>query len=211
MHARRARATIGPASPPAAGDHPVSRFEPNLRIPGPTSLPPSVREAGARQMINHRGPEFAAMLARIQDGHEALLRDDRATSRSSRAPGRAASRRPSSTSCRRATGSWASRSARSATASPRSPRPTARRSTRSAPSGASPPAPTRSGSASEAHDYKAVLLTHNETSTGGHEPHPRARGSDPRRVARTRSSSSTASRPSGPCPSPWTTGAATWS
>ncbi|MBF8290513.1 MAG: alanine--glyoxylate aminotransferase family protein [Chloroflexi bacterium] len=46
----------------------MSRFEPNLRIPGPTSLPPTVREAGARQMINHRGPEFAAMLARIQAG-----------------------------------------------------------------------------------------------------------------------------------------------
>jgi aspartate aminotransferase-like enzyme len=27
-----------------------------------------VREAGGRQMINHRGPEFAAMLARITDG-----------------------------------------------------------------------------------------------------------------------------------------------
>src|SRR4051794_37497923 len=46
----------------------VDRFEPNLRIPGPTSLPPTVREAGGRQMINHRGPEFAAMLARILDG-----------------------------------------------------------------------------------------------------------------------------------------------
>jgi len=46
----------------------VDRFEPNLRIPGPTALPPSVREAGGRQMINHRGPEFAAMLARILDG-----------------------------------------------------------------------------------------------------------------------------------------------
>ena len=43
----------------------MNRFEPNLRIPGPTSLPPSVREAGARQMINHRGPEFAGMLGRI--------------------------------------------------------------------------------------------------------------------------------------------------
>lgn len=43
----------------------MNRFEPNLRIPGPTALPPSVREAGARQMINHRGPEFAAMLGRI--------------------------------------------------------------------------------------------------------------------------------------------------
>jgi aspartate aminotransferase-like enzyme len=46
----------------------MSRFEPNLRIPGPTGLPPAVREAGARQMINHRGPEFAAILARIQAG-----------------------------------------------------------------------------------------------------------------------------------------------
>jgi aspartate aminotransferase-like enzyme len=46
----------------------VDRFEPNLRIPGPTTLPPSVREAGGRQMINHRGPEFAAMLGRIIDG-----------------------------------------------------------------------------------------------------------------------------------------------
>jgi aspartate aminotransferase-like enzyme len=46
----------------------VTRFEPNLRIPGPTTLPPSVREVGGRQMINHRGPEFAAMLGRIEAG-----------------------------------------------------------------------------------------------------------------------------------------------
>ena len=46
----------------------MDRFEPNLRIPGPTALPPTVREAGAHQMINHRGPEFAAMLGRILDG-----------------------------------------------------------------------------------------------------------------------------------------------
>jgi aspartate aminotransferase-like enzyme len=46
----------------------VDRFEPNLRIPGPTALPPTVREAGGRQMINHRGPEFAAMLGRILEG-----------------------------------------------------------------------------------------------------------------------------------------------
>ena len=57
-------------SPPTAiqESQPVTRFEPNLRIPGPTALPPSVREAGGRQMINHRGPEFAAMLTRIFDG-----------------------------------------------------------------------------------------------------------------------------------------------
>lgn len=46
----------------------MDRFEPNLRIPGPTALPPSVRVAGGRQMINHRGPEFAAMLERVMSG-----------------------------------------------------------------------------------------------------------------------------------------------
>ena len=45
----------------------MNRFEPNLRIPGPTALPPTIRAAGARQMINHRGPEFAAMLERVMN------------------------------------------------------------------------------------------------------------------------------------------------
>lgn len=43
----------------------MTRPEVNLRIPGPTSLPDDVREAGSRQMINHRGPEFAAILERL--------------------------------------------------------------------------------------------------------------------------------------------------
>ncbi|MGZ6341252.1 MAG: alanine--glyoxylate aminotransferase family protein, partial [Candidatus Limnocylindrales bacterium] len=43
----------------------MNRFEPNLRIPGPTALPDPVREAGARQMVNHRGPEFAALQERV--------------------------------------------------------------------------------------------------------------------------------------------------
>jgi aspartate aminotransferase-like enzyme len=46
----------------------LTRSEPNLRIPGPTTLPPSVREAGGRQMINHRGPEFKEILGRLQVG-----------------------------------------------------------------------------------------------------------------------------------------------
>jgi aspartate aminotransferase-like enzyme len=33
----------------------------NLRIPGPTPLPPDVLRAVGQQMINHRGPEFEAM------------------------------------------------------------------------------------------------------------------------------------------------------
>jgi aspartate aminotransferase-like enzyme len=46
----------------------VTRFEANLRIPGPTALPPSVREAGGRQMVNHRGDEFKALLHRVDAG-----------------------------------------------------------------------------------------------------------------------------------------------
>ena len=39
-----------------------------LRIPGPTPLPETVREAGARQMVNHRGPEFKELLGRVTAG-----------------------------------------------------------------------------------------------------------------------------------------------
>ncbi len=44
----------------------MTRFEPNLRIPGPTALPPSVREAGGRQMVNHRGDEFRTLTRRVE-------------------------------------------------------------------------------------------------------------------------------------------------
>ena len=37
----------------------------NLRIPGPTPCPPETLNELSRQMINHRGPEFADMQARI--------------------------------------------------------------------------------------------------------------------------------------------------
>jgi aspartate aminotransferase-like enzyme len=40
----------------------------HLRVPGPTPLPDAVREAGSRQMVNHRGPEFKALLERIVGG-----------------------------------------------------------------------------------------------------------------------------------------------
>ena len=46
----------------------MTRSEPNLRIPGPTTLPPTVREAGGRQMINHRGSEFKELLGRLEAG-----------------------------------------------------------------------------------------------------------------------------------------------
>jgi aspartate aminotransferase-like enzyme len=40
----------------------------NLRTPGPTPLPPAIREALARDMIAHRGPEFAAILRECVEG-----------------------------------------------------------------------------------------------------------------------------------------------
>ncbi len=51
---------------------PVPQVEPratiplqNLRIPGPTPVPPLVLAELARPVINHRGPEFAAILRRV--------------------------------------------------------------------------------------------------------------------------------------------------
>ena len=37
----------------------------NLRIPGPTPLPPDVIEAVGQQMISHRGPRFEALFAEV--------------------------------------------------------------------------------------------------------------------------------------------------
>ena len=43
-------------------------LEQQLRVPGPTPLPNRVLRASAQQMINHRGPEFAALLERVVSG-----------------------------------------------------------------------------------------------------------------------------------------------
>ena len=40
----------------------------NLRIPGPTPIPPEVRRALSRQMINHRGSDYAALQREVLDG-----------------------------------------------------------------------------------------------------------------------------------------------
>ncbi len=46
----------------------------NLRIPGPTFVPASVLAASARPMINHRGPEFASLLAGLTRALQDFLR-----------------------------------------------------------------------------------------------------------------------------------------
>ena len=45
----------------------------NLRIPGPMPLPPDVLEATGRPMINHRGPEFADILDRMTRNMKTML------------------------------------------------------------------------------------------------------------------------------------------
>ncbi len=40
----------------------------NLRIPGPTPLPPQVQEALQGQMINHRGREFGTLIHEVTEG-----------------------------------------------------------------------------------------------------------------------------------------------
>ncbi len=46
----------------------------NLRIPGPTFVPQAVLAASARPMINHRGPEFAALMAAVTRALQDFLR-----------------------------------------------------------------------------------------------------------------------------------------
>ncbi len=40
----------------------------NLRTPGPTPVPPEVRQALSLDMVNHRGPEFASVLKDCEEG-----------------------------------------------------------------------------------------------------------------------------------------------
>ncbi|HLW47715.1 MAG TPA: alanine--glyoxylate aminotransferase family protein [bacterium] len=48
--------------------------DPNLLIPGPTPLPPEVLDAMHRQMTNHRGPAFGAIMREIHDGLRDVFR-----------------------------------------------------------------------------------------------------------------------------------------
>ena len=48
----------------------------NLRIPGPTPCPPEVLAAAGGEMINHRGPEFAELLQRLTCGIQPFFGTD---------------------------------------------------------------------------------------------------------------------------------------
>lgn len=45
----------------------------NLRVPGPTPLPPRVRQALSEEMINHRGPEFRELHGAVTAGLQRAL------------------------------------------------------------------------------------------------------------------------------------------
>jgi aspartate aminotransferase-like enzyme len=49
-------------------------FQTQLRIPGPTPLPERVIRSMSRPMIDHRGPEFAAILAEITAGAKRVFK-----------------------------------------------------------------------------------------------------------------------------------------
>src|SRR5437879_10439263 len=51
-------------------------FDQQLRVPGPTPLPARVVRASSRPMINHRGPEFAALLEDVVGGLRWALRTE---------------------------------------------------------------------------------------------------------------------------------------
>jgi aspartate aminotransferase-like enzyme len=152
----------------------VNRFEPNLRIPGPTTLPPSVREAGSRQMINHRGPEFATILNRVMarmkpyfgtSGDVAVL-SCAGTGGLEAAVVNVLS--PGDRVLGVSIGSFGDRFARIATVYGADVTKLSVEWGRAA-----DPAELRAALAAEpAPGYKAVLLTHNETSTGVMNPIP---------------------------------------
>jgi len=51
----------------------MPRMEQNLRTPGPTPIPQAVRDAQAMQMVDHRGTEFAELLRETSSGLAELI------------------------------------------------------------------------------------------------------------------------------------------
>ena len=144
----------------------MTRSEPNLRIPGPTTLPPTVRDAGARQMVNHRGEEFKALLGRVEAGmkpyfgtqHEVILLTCAGTGALEAAVVNTLS--PGDPVLAVTIGSFGDRFAKIAEVYG------AEVTRLEAEWGTAPQPSAVRAAAAETPDLKAVLLTHNETSTG---------------------------------------------
>ncbi len=76
MRAPRAQFTRGGERTPVYAHPYHAPMQQNLRIPGPTPIPIDVREAQSAPMIDHRGTEFAAMQREITEGIASLIGTD---------------------------------------------------------------------------------------------------------------------------------------
>lgn len=146
----------------------------HLRIPGPTPVPDSVREAGARQMINHRGPEFRELIGRVTQRmqHAFATRNDLLILTCSGTGAMEAAvvnhLSPTDAVLSVSIGSFGDRFAKIATAYGAS----VRKLDVEWGQAANPADVTAAlrAMAAEGRQTKAVLLTHNETSTGVENP-----------------------------------------
>ena len=140
-----------------------------LQIPGPTNTPDRILRAMAAPTIDHRGAGVRRARPRGAGRAEDRLSDGVAGRRSTRRRAAARGKRRSSTRCRLATRCWRSTSASSRRTGPRS-RAGSASTSRSCPArGAAASIRTSSASAwrdDRDHRIKAVLVVHNETSTG---------------------------------------------
>ena len=144
---------------------------PFLQIPGPTLVPERIVRAMSQSIIDHRGPKFAALVGEILTGLRTVFQTERGQPiLSTRARAPAAGKRPSSTRCPPATGSSAvvnghfsnhfCRTAAAPRHRGRPPRGALRRGR------ARPLAWPERLRADPTHQIRAVLVVHNETSTG---------------------------------------------
>lgn len=137
-----------------------------LRIPGPTPIPPSVIDAASHQMVNHRGPEFVAMMRDVTTRLQACFKTTQdlllltASGTGSLEAAIVNTLSPGDRVLSVTIGSFGDRFAEIAEAHGAQVD-----RLRATPGTAADPAAVQHWLATHA-PYKAVLVTHNETSTG---------------------------------------------
>ena len=141
----------------------------NLRIPGPTPCPPEVLDAVGGEMINHRGPEFAALLERVSSGVQPFFGTEQeillisASGTGALEAGVSSTLSPGDPVLSVSVGSFGDRFASIAETYGADV-------ARLAIEWGNAATPERVAQAAAERDYKAILITHNETSTGVTNP-----------------------------------------
>ena len=141
----------------------------NLRIPGPTPCPPEVLAAVGGEMINHRGPEFAALQERVSSGVQPFFGTEQeillisASGTGALEAGVSSTLSTGDAVLSVSVGSFGDRFASIAETYGADV-------TRLAIEWGEAATPERVAEAAAERDYKALLITHNETSTGVTNP-----------------------------------------